>query len=119
MMPFKKQGPNDYTGPSGKHFNYAQVQRYYARGGHFANGGLVMSKQMSSGAGDYAKGGPVLGRSEDWMKSPDRFRSSGGKNPDLAHRAEPTEDQYPKTGTYGKLAKPTGDKSLPCRKPRT
>ena len=34
-MPFKKVGKDDYVGPSGKHFNLAQVQLYYARGGTF------------------------------------------------------------------------------------
>lgn len=34
-MPFIKIGPNKYRGPSGKVFNYNQVQMYYARGGSF------------------------------------------------------------------------------------
>ena len=34
-MPFKKQGPDDYVGPSGKHFNLDQVRLYYAGGGAF------------------------------------------------------------------------------------
>jgi hypothetical protein len=34
-MPFKKVGPDDYVSPSGRHFNKAQVQLYYARGGTF------------------------------------------------------------------------------------
>ena len=81
-MPFTKQGTNDYTGPSGRHFNSAQVKRYYAQGGHFA------------------KGGPVLGRTESWMKSPDRFRTSGRA---VWPKIEETEDQYPKkSNSFGK-----------------
>ena len=34
-MPFTKLGPNKYRGPSGKVFNYNQVQLYYSRGGSF------------------------------------------------------------------------------------
>lgn len=34
-MPFKKVGKNNYTGPSGKHFNKAQVALYYSLGGKF------------------------------------------------------------------------------------
>lgn len=32
-MPFKKAGPNDYVGPSGKHFTTKQVVAYYATDG--------------------------------------------------------------------------------------
>lgn len=72
-MPFKKVGNDDYTGPSGKHFNYAQVKRYYSRGGHFAKGGDVRSCS-------YAQGGPVLGRTVNFMKTPDEFRDPDEKN---------------------------------------
>lgn len=34
-MPFKKVGKDDYTGPSGRHFDLAQVKLYYAHGGSF------------------------------------------------------------------------------------
>lgn len=34
-MPFKRQGTNDFTSPSGRHFNLAQVRLWYARGGKF------------------------------------------------------------------------------------
>jgi len=34
-MPFKKKGKDDYTGPSGKHFDLAQVKLYYSLGGKF------------------------------------------------------------------------------------
>lgn len=37
-MPFEKVGDDDYVGPSGKHFNLAQVRLYYARGGTFEAG---------------------------------------------------------------------------------
>lgn len=34
-MPFKKIGPDKYRSPSGRIYTYAQVKRYYARGGKF------------------------------------------------------------------------------------
>lgn len=34
-MPFEKVGKNDYTSPSGRHFNTAQVRLWYAKGGKF------------------------------------------------------------------------------------
>lgn len=85
-MPFKKQGPDDYTGPSGRHFNQAQVERYYAKGGHFAKGGPVM-KDVPMTKGErpreaaYAEGGAVLGRTRDFMKMKDEFRDPDEKNP--------------------------------------
>lgn len=32
---FKKSGANDYVGPSGQHFDLAQVQLFYSKGGKF------------------------------------------------------------------------------------
>lgn len=37
-MPFEKVGDDDYVGPSGKHFNLAQVRLYYSQGGTFDAG---------------------------------------------------------------------------------
>jgi hypothetical protein len=34
-MPFKKVGPDRYVSPSGRHFDQAQVNLYYANGGKF------------------------------------------------------------------------------------
>jgi hypothetical protein len=85
-MPFKKVGKDDYTGPSGRHFNYAQVKRYYSKGGHFAKGGDVREAS-------YAKGGPVLGRTVDFMKVPDEFR-----DPDEANTATDKDQKYGKSG---------------------
>ena len=34
-MPFKKVSKNDYTGPSGRHFDLAQTKLYYSLGGKF------------------------------------------------------------------------------------
>jgi len=62
---------------------------------------------------EFAKGGAKLGRTRDFMKEPDRFR--GKPNP----KVEQTEDVYPKTGTAGKLAKTTGDKSEKAIKSRS
>lgn len=77
-----------------------------------------MNKGARSGVGHFAAGGPVLGRSENWMKSPDRFRTSGGGK-DIRNVVEQTEDQYPK-GKGASPAKRSGDtKALTAVKPRT
>lgn len=34
-MPFTKTGPDQYTSPSGRKYNAAQVRLYYAGGGRF------------------------------------------------------------------------------------
>src|SRR5260221_7139906 len=81
-MPFKKVGAGDYTSPSGRNFNQAQVNLYDANGGKFrgekkAGGGLVMfnqdDRQFEEEEPDlattkrrrYAKGGPVEGSAAD------------------------------------------------------
>lgn len=132
-MPFKKVGDNNYTSPTGRHFNSAQVRLYYANGGHFpgeahAEGGAVkpkdrpMARAKSYGTFDaaYAAGGPVLGRTRDFMKIPDEFRNpEEGKQGDSAD-----EDQkYAKSGEgAGKgFVKPDAAKGklLKAVKPRT
>jgi hypothetical protein len=91
-MPFKKVGTNDYTGPSGRHFNQAQVRLYYAHGGKFpgqqgaAKGGSIMRDvPMTKGErpreAAYAAGGAVLGRTKDFMKMKDEFRDPDEVNP--------------------------------------
>jgi hypothetical protein len=86
-MPFKKVGSDDYTSPSGRHFNGAQVRLYYAHGGHFPGeaghaGGGVVNKGYMSKTESFAQGGVVLGRTKDFMKTPDTFREEGGKATD-------------------------------------
>ena len=91
----KKFGAEDKKHPSG-----------YAEGGPVNKG--YMGKVES-----YAQGGPVLGRTRDFMKEPDRFRTSGApgrKGP----TPEPTEDQYPKGSKHSEGA----CKELPPVKPR-
>lgn len=34
-MPFQRIGKNDYTSPSGRHYDLAQVRLWYANGGKF------------------------------------------------------------------------------------
>lgn len=57
----------------------------------------------------YAKGGASLGRTRDFMKEADAFRTDKGPG---------AEQDYGKTGKAGKLAKTEGDKSLAAVKPR-
>lgn len=59
---------------------------------------------------DYAKGGDALGRTRDFTKEPDAFRTDAGPG---------AKQDYEKTGSTGELSKPTGDKCLPPVKPRT
>lgn len=127
-MPFTKVGSNDYTSPSGRHFNSAQVRLYYANGGHFpgekgyAEGGVVNKGHLSKTTA-YAEGGPVLGRSRDFMKEGDGVdqnvvkRNDGNvyKNPDMKSQ------DYEKPGGKGEdggAPKARANKSLPTVKPR-
>ena len=119
-MPFKKVGDNEYTGPSGKHFNSAQVRLYYSNGGHFpgqkyGEGGMI--KGMKPVNMKYAEGGPVLGRTRDFMKIPDEFR-----DPDEGNAKADQDQLYGKSGEgSGKgFVKPDAaqDKSEKPIKPR-
>lgn len=60
----------------------------------------------------YAKGGSVLGKTSEFLKTPDRF--TGHKNGPLS---EPTEDQFEKGS--GRVNPKPRDKSLKPVKPRT
>lgn len=53
-----------------------------------------MSKSQGLHDASYAKGGSVLGRTTDFLKTADRFRSDGGPNRDPT--PEPTEDVFGK-----------------------
>ena len=114
-MPFKKVGKNDYTSPSGRHYNSAQVRLWYAGGGKFPGekGPGEMAKKYAKGGdigvGSYAAGGPVLGRTRDFMKEPDQF--DGGRMPPKNPTATPQE--YGSKGGYAPK-----DKSLKPVKPR-
>lgn len=109
-MPFTKVGKNDYTSPSGRHFNEAQVRLYHANGDKFPG-----EKKMAFAKGgdvrkmNYAKGGAVLGRTKDFMKTPDEFRTD---------KSNVSDEDWGKGGKGGALSKRTGDKSLAAVKPR-
>ena len=60
---------------------------------HF-QGGRIMSKSSGLHDASYAQGGSVLGRTKDFLKTADRFRSDGGTNRDP--KPEPTEDVWGK-----------------------
>lgn len=131
-MPFKKVGSDDYTSPTGRHFNQKQVNLYYANGGHFpahAAGGpvkkepsMARSKSYGTFGAAYAEGGPVLGRVREFMKEPVDFRMA-----DNADQSKGDEDNaYAKSGIGagkgikgGPPPKRTGDKSMKAVKPRT
>jgi hypothetical protein len=122
-MPFKKLGDDDYTGPSGKHFDKAQVRLYYANGGKFPGqqahaGGGTVNKGYQGKVESFAAGGQVLGRTRDFMKIPDQFTDGRMPPKDKGSPDDPPQE-YTKTGKGGKMSKITGDKELPCKKPRT
>lgn len=92
---------------------------FVAAGDAFSGGGLVNKNYMGKPE-SYAAGGPVLGRTKDFMKEPDRFRTSGA--PGRAGPVpEPTEDVFGKGSKEGKNAAPAApkDKCLPTVKPRS
>lgn len=67
----------------------------------------TMSKSSGLHDASYAQGGSVLGRTTDFLKTADRFRSDGGPNRDP--KPEPTEDVW---GKGSSKANPKGrDKS--------
>lgn len=109
-MPFTKVGNNDYTSPSGRHFNSAQVRLYHANGDSFpGQKESSMAKGYAGKTESFAAGGAVLGRTKDFMKTPDRFRDSQFK--------KGTEDDFGKSGK-GDVDKGK-DKSLKAVKPRS
>lgn len=110
-MPFTKVGKNDYTSPSGRHFNEAQVRLYHANGDKFPGQKSegAMNKGYSGHVESFAQGGEVLGRTKDFMKTPDRFRDSKFK--------KATEDNFAKGVGTGEAPAAHG-KSLPVVKPR-
>jgi hypothetical protein len=110
-MPFKKVRDDDYTSPSGRHFNGAQVRLWHARGGKFPGQKGSEMNTMAKGHrpmdASYAQGGAVLGRTRDFMKTPDEFRED---------RSNKTDEVWGK-GSSAKNPK-AADKSLKPVKPR-
>ena len=90
-------------------------------GGGYGPGGIAGGAGMSQLAGSnkgyqgspvrMANGGPVLGRTRSFMKTPDEF--TGGRMP--TKQTAPAKQDY---GSKGAEAKRTGDKSLSAVKPR-
>lgn len=72
----------------------------------------TMNKGYQGKSVAMAAGGPVLGRTRDFMKIPDEF--TGGRLPPKQTAA--VQQDY---GSKGAQAKRTGDKSLPAVKPRS
>lgn len=73
--------------------------------------GIMSNKGYQGHVESFAQGGEVLGRTKDFMKTPDRFRDSKFK--------KATEDVYGGKGVgSGDSAPPAHGKSLPVVKPR-
>ncbi len=81
-MPFKKVGKDDYTSPSGRHYNGAQVRLWHAGGGKFPGEkgpGEMTSKGSGPKVAHYAQGGPVLGRTRAVRASRVPMRASAAR----------------------------------------
>jgi hypothetical protein len=87
-MPFTKVGKDDYTSPSGRHFNGAQVRLYHANGDKFPGEKTVSKTTNTSRPAQYAQGGAVLGTESKFLKAagtgPDAFRTDKGVEQDYA-----------------------------------
>lgn len=78
-----------------------------------AQGGLVMAKGYQGKNEDFAKGGPVIGKTSQWFKDEDRFR--GKKPPPQPERF----DDFPKDAPKGQVkAPPAHGKQEKMPKPR-
>lgn len=117
-MPYKRVGPNDYVSPNGNHIDLKQLRYWFANGQKWpgekhSEGKMAYAKGGDVRPASYAAGGPVLGRTRQFLKEPDEFR-----NPDNANADADADQIYGKTGSGSKLNKRTGDKSLKAVKPR-
>lgn len=114
-MPFTKVGKDDYTSPSGRHFNGSQVRLWHANGEKFpgqkTSEGAMSNKGHRSKTESFAAGGPVLGRTTDFMKTPDRFREQKGRVDNFGKADNDDDDGEGKTP-----APPARGKSLPLPK---
>lgn len=85
-MPYHKVGKDDWVSPRGTHINDAQHRLWEAQGGKWPGEKTSERKMAYAKGGDirsvgYAKGGPVLGRTVNFMKTEDEFRSRDEGNP--------------------------------------
>jgi hypothetical protein len=103
-MPFKKVGNDDYTSPSGRHFDGAQVRLFYANGGKFpGQKGKGEAMKGYAKGGDvrdaaYATGGAVLGRAKDFMKAPNQFTDTNDEADSNARGPSRYQSKYAKSG---------------------
>jgi hypothetical protein len=128
-MPYKKVGSNDYVSPNGTHINSAQLQLWHAGGEkwpgqktaeHKTGGSVMFAKGEGTRDAHYAQGGPVLGRTRDFVKAkeePDvHFRENTPASSIEPYNNPSKTQDY---GSKGSPAKRTGDKALTAVKPRT
>ncbi len=97
-MPFTKVGKDDYTSPSGRHFNGAQVRLWHANGDKFpghkkSEGTMSYAKGGNVQSCSYAAGGPVIGKTSNFMKVQDEFR-----DPDEGDARADEDQNYAKSG---------------------
>jgi hypothetical protein len=97
-MPYSRGGPNDYVSPKGTHINAAQNKLWHTLGGKWPGQKKSEGKMNYAKGGDvhntsYAKGGPVLGRTTNFMKIKDEFR-----DPDEKNASADADQKYGKSG---------------------
>ncbi len=121
-MPYHKIGPNKWVSPNGNTINDAQHRLWEAQGGKWPGEKTSERTMKYAKGGDirsigYAAGGPVLGRTVNFMKTPDEFR-----DPDHANPNADEDQKYGKSGDgagSGSTKPPkAASKSLKAVKPR-
>jgi hypothetical protein len=97
-VPYQKVGKNDYVSPNGRHINSAQLRLWYAGGQKWPGQKKSEGKMSYAKGGDvrvasYAQGGPVTGRTANFMKVKDEFR-----DPDEGDASADEDQKYGKSG---------------------
>lgn len=99
--------------PGGGGPTKAVAEDFLAAGRAYFQGGTVVSKSSGLHNAAYASGGPVLGKTSEFLKTPDEF--TGRKNGPLAENA--TDEDWGKGS--GKSNPKPKDKSEKPVKPRS
>lgn len=142
-MPYSRVGPNDYVSPNGNHINSAQLKLWHANGEKWPGQKQSEGKMAYAKGGDirpasYAAGGPVLGRTREFIKTTNEARDpdegpagyqqyAPGRKTTIVGDTADEDQKYGKDGAgKGKGMVPnsapsrrSGDKSLKAVKPRS
>ena len=87
---------------------------YHVSAGH-TQGDPIVNKRYLGKTTKYAAGGPVLGRTENWLKTPDQFTDGRLPPKDTGRKDDPEQDyEKPRKGS----APPATGKQLNTVKPQ-